>query len=84
MNHDMHLTLDQKVDRILQVIEGEGDDQPGVIGQLAEIRRDFYGVKNELGVKAKMAIVWRVHVWLLCSASALIGIGLDTLWHQIK
>lgn len=78
-----NMNTEQKVDRILQILEGDGEDQPGLKGQLAEIRRDFYGVKNELGIKTKVNIIWRAHVWLLCAISAGAGVAADNIIRRL-
>ena len=79
----MNLTTDQKIDRLLQIIEGDGDDAPGLVGRLAHVERDFYGHKNDLGVRTKVTIMWRVHMWILCTASALAGYALRVIFSHL-
>jgi len=39
----------------------------------------LYGENGNFGVSQKVVIMWRIHVWLLCSVSAAVGY-LIKLW----
>jgi hypothetical protein len=39
----------------------------------------LYGSNGNFGVSQKVVVMWRVHVWLLCSVSAAVGY-LIKLW----
>ena len=75
MNYESE--LDKKLDRILQLIEGE-KDAPGLMGRLAHVESMFYGGENTMGINTKVNIMWRVHIWLLCTLSAAAGFALKT------
>jgi len=64
--------LTEKVNRILQLLEGE-KDVPGILSRLAEHEETLYGKKGANGVVSKVNIMWRVHVWLLCTLSGAAG-----------
>jgi len=36
----------------------------------------LYGKEGELGMTHKVAVIWRVHVWLLCLVSGMVGAGI--------
>jgi hypothetical protein len=67
------MNLEQKVDRILLLIEGQGESSPGALQRIKTIEDDIYGVKGFMGVKNQVRIIWRAYVWLLCTASAIVG-----------
>lgn len=79
------MTSDQKLDRLIQLMEGDGEDAPGVISRLGMVETILYGKDRVGGIVQEHRIMWRIHVWLLCSASACLGFvlkwGLD---HMIK
>lgn len=61
-----------------------GDDEiqePGLKRRYDSLRIEVMGDGKEFGIKNKVDIMWRVHVWLLCSFSAIIG-GAITLIAQ--
>jgi hypothetical protein len=69
---------DRKLDRIIQLIEGE-KDAPGLVGRLANLERVTYGDNRAMGLQTKVNIMWRLHIWLLCTLSAAAGYALKTL-----
>jgi len=77
------LTSDQKIDRIMQLLEGDGSSAPGVIARLHYVETDMYGEGHNLGIKTKVTIIWRFWIWMLCTASALAGFGLRSLMNHL-
>jgi hypothetical protein len=77
------LTTEQKLDRLIQLLEGDGESAPGVVARLGSLEMLMYGDKNErnLGIKTKVTIMWRVHIWLLCTGSALAGFAIRSMFH---
>ncbi len=66
--------LDRKLDEILLMFKGQGADAPGVLNRLANIERLIVGEHGNYGMATKVAVMWRIHVWLLCSLSGSGGI----------
>ena len=73
----MEHEFERKLDRVLQLLEGE-KDAPGVIGRLAHVESMLYGSSSMMGIGTKVSILWRVHIWLLCTLSAAAGFALKT------
>lgn len=69
---------DTKLDRVILLLEG-GKDAPGVVGRLARTEEILFGDTRFMGVLTKVNIMWRLHIWLLCTMSALAGYALKTL-----
>lgn len=59
-----------KLDRLIQLIEEPGT---GIISRLSLVEIQQNGDESGFGLKTKVDIMWRIHVWLLCSGSALLG-----------
>ena len=57
----------KKIDRIIDLLQGQGPDAPGV---LHEVRKHGIAIDD---MDKKVTIMWRVHVWVLCTASAGVG-----------
>lgn len=63
--------LDAKVERILVMIEGTGEDAPGLMARLSLVERILYGKDHrDEGLVYRVGVLWRVHVWVLCTLSA--------------
>ena len=77
------MTIEQKVDRVIQLLEGDGHDAPGVISRLGRVERQMFGDNKEFGIKTKVTIMWRIHIWILCTASGLAGYALHSLVHYL-
>jgi hypothetical protein len=67
------MSLEQKVDRILILLEGEGPDSPGLFSRVTKIEAVLYGEGQVIGLRTKTLIMWRCYIWLLCTMSAIIG-----------
>lgn len=60
----------KKLDRILFLIEGDGADSPGLSGRVRAMEKTLFGDGSDKAITTKVNIMWRAHVWLLCSISA--------------
>lgn len=71
----------RKLDHLVQLVEGNGEDSPGAIGRISILERIVFGKENHGGILQQHVIMWRIHVWLLCTASGCLGFclkwGLD-------
>jgi hypothetical protein len=68
----------KKLDRLILAIEGT-EDYPGINGRLSKLETILFGKDGGGGLIQQHMILWRVHVWILCTLSALIGTGLTVL-----
>ena len=66
------LTMDKKVDRVIYLLEGDGDSSPGLANRIHKMEKTVYG-NGEMGLQTRMTIMWRAWVWFLCTMSAGIG-----------
>ena len=74
----------QKLDRLLVLIEGAGNDAPpGILHRLNQYDELLLGKAGEGGIVSKVNLMWRAHIWILCTFSAGAGfflkVGLETL-----
>ena len=69
----------KKLDRIMIFLEGAGEDAPGLLHNVAKHSSALYGSNGQDGLISRVAIMWRVHVWVLCSVSAGFGFMLKTV-----
>jgi len=63
----------EKLDRLIQLIEGSGPHDGGMLGKLEKHDIALYGEGERPGLITKVSIMWRVHVWLLVSVSSMGG-----------
>jgi hypothetical protein len=70
----------KKLDRILMILEGQ-PDQPGLIATVQKHHQILHGNGSGFGLVQKVSVMWRIHVWVLCTCSALGGYWLKTLIH---
>lgn len=73
---DWSETNSRKLDRILLLIEGDGVNTPGLSGRVKTLEKTLYGDDETAGISTKVTVMWRAHVWLLCTlsgAAALLG-----------
>lgn len=61
------LTL--QVARIIQAVEGD----PGIASRLHVMERVLFGEDGAGGLIQEHKLLWRAHVWLLCTLSAGMG-----------
>jgi hypothetical protein len=57
--------------------------QNGLMQTTLTHQHALFGDEKELGATQKVSIMWRVHVWLLCTFSAIAGAGAVQLYHLI-
>ena len=72
----------------IRELQGEvfGDDakrEPGLKRRQAATDLEMHGDGNMLGIKSKVNILWRLHVWALCSLSATFGAVVTVVVQQI-
>jgi hypothetical protein len=70
--------LDKKIDHSTQLLEGDGADAPGLLSRVAGMERILFGQGQEdhWGMVQKVNVLWRMHVWVLCTMSAGAGFAL--------
>lgn len=70
-NADKLNRLESKVERIIVMIEGTGEDAPGLMARLSLVERILYGKEHQdEGLVYRVGVLWRLHVWVLCTLSA--------------
>lgn len=69
----------KKLDRIMLFLEGAGEDAPGLLHNVAKHGHALYGDNGHDGLISRVAIMWRIHVWVLCSVSAGFGFMLKSI-----
>ena len=60
--HDLQVKLDRVLERLDQMA-----------GQVAQHEKALYGEDGEFGLVHQMRVMWRAHIWVLCTASAAAG-----------
>jgi len=63
----------KKLDEVILLLKGQGEDAPGLLHKVAQHGRALYGTNGHDGLISRVAIMWRFHVWLLVTISAGIG-----------
>lgn len=73
-NADKLVRLDAKVERLLVIVEGTGEDAPGLMARLSLVERVLFGKEHQdEGIVYKVGVLWRVQVWVLCTLSGAAG-----------
>jgi hypothetical protein len=81
MNPEMtSIDNSRKLDRIIQLIEGE-EGAPGILGRLARHDEILYGRDGSSGMVNKVNLMWRAHVYVLCTLSGVVGYFVKSLFH---
>lgn len=68
----MNEAIANQVEEHEMILHGKGE----VTGLIAKVKRhdkELYGEGNAIGVSQKVGVMWRVHVWLACAISAVLG-----------
>lgn len=76
--HEISQANSKKLDRVILALEGT-EDSPGISGRLAKVERILFGKDESGGLVQQHIMLWRAHVWILCSLSGLIGAGLTEM-----
>lgn len=77
-DRDVSRDNSKKLDRLLLAIEGT-EDYPGLAKRLALVEHLLFGKDGQGGLIQQHTILWRIHVWILCTLSGLVGTGLTIL-----
>lgn len=56
----------------------EDTQQDGLNTRVKEIEVELNG-NGEMGLKQKVSVMWRAHVWILCTLSGLVGSALTLI-----
>lgn len=65
--------LVRRVAGIEQLLRGDGAEAPGFMARVAMLERTVFGQENKQGLLFKVNLMWRGHVWVLCTMSAGVG-----------
>lgn len=77
-NHDCR-ELEHDFQNLKSIVEGSGQDAPGLVSRVALIERVMFGREQQEGMVYKVNILWRMHIWVLCTLSGLAGFALREL-----
>lgn len=70
---EVSLSNAKKLDRIVYLLEGDGVDSPGLVHRVATMDEMIMGRHGRGGLAHKVDVMWRAHVWVLCTLSGLAG-----------
>lgn len=74
------IVLDSKVQKILVILEGTGEDAPGLMARLSLVERVLFGKeRQDEGMIYRVNVLWKGYIWILCTLSAAAGFGLREL-----
>lgn len=68
----------KKLDLVITLLRGE-PGAPGLLARQSLDEETLYGTKGNIGLVNKVNIMWRIHVWVLCTMSALAGYSLNNI-----
>lgn len=69
--------LNDKVAKILDRLEGEGDADPGLMSRVKQLEEIILGKDGNDGLSHQVRSLRRVKTWMLCTASACVGYVVD-------
>jgi len=69
----------KKLDQILMLLRGE-DGAPGLIQRQAAIEELLQPRDGSNGLVSKVNMMWRAHIWILCTLSGAIGYAAKTFF----
>ena len=61
-----------KVRDMHSLLHGD-EDRPGLSPRLKRVENDLYGQNGSWGMKHRNDIMWRGHVWVICTLSGMAG-----------
>lgn len=62
---------------INSILHGQSE-RPGLLSQVNKHEALLFGEDGDMGDHHRVSVMWRVHVWILCTISAALG-GILTL-----
>ncbi len=72
-----------KLDQLIMLLEGR-EDAPGVLAKIALHEEVLFGRRGSNGLVNKVNFMWRAHVWITCTMSALVGFLFREMLSRIK
>lgn len=72
-------SIERSIEHIKMLLEGTGVDSPGIVQRVALIERVMFGKEQQEGIVYQVKLLWRMHVWVLCTLSGLAGFALREL-----
>jgi hypothetical protein len=72
----------RKLDRILNWIEGDANT-PGFNQRIRLLETILFGKEGQRGMVQEHLIMWRIHVWILCTLSGLLGMIMTLLVQKL-
>jgi hypothetical protein len=77
-------SIERKIDRLITLTDGDGENSPGLAGRLHHVEKVIYG-NGRMGIQTQVRLIWSTWVWFLCTLSAAAGFGIreavKALWH---
>ncbi len=73
-----------KLERIIYLLEGTGEETPGLVKVVNDLRDAMFGIQGKNGITQKVDIMWRIYIWLLCSMSAALGYWIKTMVESVS
>ncbi len=73
----------KKLDRIMFLLEGSGEDTPGIVQTVSQLKEAMFGIQGRNGLTQKVDIMWRIYIWVLCSMSGVFGFALKAAFDAI-
>jgi len=68
------MDAEQQIDELQVAVFGRDDQQElGLKRRVNTVEKELAGSGSELGLKQKVNVMWRLHVWILCSFSGIAG-----------
>lgn len=71
-----------KIESLDWAIHGQ-HGQPGLNDRVARHESDLYGDGRTLGLMQKVSVMWKIHWWIACAVSAVIGAIGTEMFHRI-
>ena len=74
----------KKLDRVLMLLEGAGEDAPGLLHKVNTHSELLLGKDGSRGVVQKVDLMWRAHIWILCTLSGGLGFAAQFVLGALK
>ena len=82
-DHRISVENSSKLDRVIQLLEGDGPDAPGLKSKVATHDSILMGERGNNGLVQRVNIMWKVHIWLLCTLSGIVGFILKASFDKL-